>query len=348
VDTLIIGFGKRAKYSILPALKIINEGKLYVFSNNLNKLETQKKKYDFELFNSIENESYEKISKIFICTPYEKYLPIVQRLSKLNLTWVNLFIDTPIIPKISNIHIKQYKNKFKEIFVTEDCFYNPINNIIQEVIKINKLGEIKKIDFNNFGHTYHALAQSRRLLKDKSIYFGIKNNDNFKFILSNSVININGKQLETGHIHIFFKENIISINDDNINNNAKYKISYLFTEDLFSGYLVNNQTVSLDDNLKKIFLKLRQICTIHNIRNKFLQEKIISLVCLMTEINNQNKKKYFLDDGIYDSFLIAITRKINFFFDIRFKKKSLFIYIFYKFYNFKKIFSKYQINLFFK
>ena len=37
MNTLIIGFGKRAKYSILPALKIINEGKVYVYSRDLKK-----------------------------------------------------------------------------------------------------------------------------------------------------------------------------------------------------------------------------------------------------------------------------------------------------------------------
>jgi hypothetical protein len=261
-------------------------------------------------------------------------------LSKLNLTWVTLFIDTPIVPKISNIQIKQYKNKFKEILVTEDCFHNPINKIIQNVIEENNLGEIKKINFNNFGHTYHALAQSRKLLKDKFIHCGIKNNNNFKFILSNSEININGTKMDTGYMHIFFKENIISINDQSVNNNANYKINYLFTDDLLSGYLMNNQIVNLNDDLKKIFFKLRQICKIHDIRNMFLQEKIISLVYLITNAKNNNKKKYLLNDGIYDSFIIAITRKINFFFDIRFKKKSLFIKIFYRIYILKKYFFK--------
>ena len=142
MDTLIIGFGKRAKYSILPALKIINEGKVYVYSRDLKKLHTQKEKYNIELFTSLEKESFKKISKIFICTPYESYLSIVQKLSKHDLNWVTLFVDTPIVPVISNIAIKQYKNKFKEILVTEDCFYNPINTVIKKIIYENKLGDI--------------------------------------------------------------------------------------------------------------------------------------------------------------------------------------------------------------
>jgi hypothetical protein len=325
MNTLIIGFGKRAKYSILPALKIINEGKVYVYSRDLKKLQTQKEKYNIELFTSLEKESFKKISKIFICTPYESYLSIVQKLSKHDLNWVTLFVDTPIVPVISNIAIKQYKNKFKEILVTEDCFYNPINTVIKKIIYENKLGDIKKIIYNNFGHTYHALAQSRRLLKNKFIYCGIKNNNNFKFILSNSQININGTQSDSGYMHIFFKDSIISINDQNINNNANYKINYLLSDGFVCGYLINNRIVNLNYDLKKIFIKLNDLCKTYNIRDLFLQENIISLVYLISNAKINVKNKYLLSDGIYDSLVIAITRKLNLFFDIKFKKKSILI-----------------------
>ena len=335
MNTLIIGFGKRAKYSILPALKIINDGKVYVYSRDLKKLHTQKEKYNIELFTSLEKESFKKISKIFICTPYESYLSIVQKLSKHNLNWVTLFVDTPIVPVISNIAIKQYKNKFKEIL--------PINAIkhpnwkmgnkisIDSATMMNKVFEVieaKKIfdlNYNHFGHTYHALAQSRRLLKNKFIYCGIKKNNNFKFILSNSQININGTQSDSGYMHIFFKDSIISINDQNINNNANYKINYLLSDGFVCGYLINNRIVNLNYDLKKIFIKLNDLCKIYNIRDLFLQEKIISLVYLISYAKINVKNKYLLSDGIYDSLVIAITRKLNLFFDIKFKKKSILI-----------------------
>jgi len=339
VNTLIIGFGKRAKFSILPALKIINEGKIFVYSNNLEKLKTHQQKYNFELFTLFEKESFINISKIFICTPCENFLPLVQKLSQLKLTWVTLFIDTPIIPKMHNFEIEHYKNEFKEILVTEDCFYNPINKIIRNVIKANNLGKIKKINFVNYGHTYHALAHSRKLLKDKFIHYGIKYKNKYKFILSNSEINIIGGRMDSGYMHIFFKEEVISINDYNDKNDTSYKIKYLFNNDLLSGYLINNKKVNLTDDLIKNFIKLEHVCKIYNIHGIHFQEKIISLVYLILNTKNDNKKKYLLSDGIYDSFTIAVTKKIKVFFDLIFINKSLLIRIFYKIYLIKKFFK---------
>ena len=126
-------------------------------------------------------------------------------------------------------------------------------------------------------------------------------------------------------MHIFFKDSIISINDQNINNNANYKINYLLSDGFVCGYLINNRIVNLNYDLKKIFIKLNDLCKTYNIRDLFLQEKIISLVYLISNAKINVKNKYLLSDGIYDSLVIAITRKLNLFFDIKFKKKSILI-----------------------
>ena len=57
----------------------------------------------------------EKIQRIFVCTPNDIFLDIVKKISIFNVRKINLYLDTPILPKISNINIEKYKEKFKRI-----------------------------------------------------------------------------------------------------------------------------------------------------------------------------------------------------------------------------------------
>ena len=71
---------------------------------------------------------------------------------------INLYIDTPILPKISNIKIERYNQNFKNIYVLEDFYFNPLNEIINKIVKNNNLKSIRKIEYINSGHSYHSLA----------------------------------------------------------------------------------------------------------------------------------------------------------------------------------------------
>ena len=182
-NSLIIGFGKRVKNTVIPALKMINDGNIYVYSRIFEKIILEKNKYEIEPLKEIDNNFLKNINRIFICTPNEIFLNIVQKISKFTVNKINLYIDTPLIPKIANIKIEKYKRNFKNIFVLEDFYFNPLNEIINKIIKDNNLDSIKKIEYINSGHSYHSLAQSRYLLNKSSVYFAYKKNDISKFYL---------------------------------------------------------------------------------------------------------------------------------------------------------------------
>ena len=153
-----------------------------------------------------------------------------------------------------------------------------------------------------------------------------------------SDICIIGNRTDNGYTNIYTENGLISINKFEDNN--KYKLNYLFSDKVLSGYSFNQKELSLNDILMKDFISLKNVCKTHLIDSRSLQEQIISLVNLIRNTEIENGKKYFLKDGIYDSFVVAVTNKIKFYFDIKLNKKSLLFFIFYKLFLLRNIFNK--------
>jgi hypothetical protein len=325
-NSLIIGFGKRVKNTVIPALKLINDGDIYIYSKTFEKLILEKNKYGFKPIKNLNNNLLQNIQRIFICTPNSIFIDIVRDVSKFNVKKINLYLDTPILPKISNINIEKYKDNFKNVFVLEDFYYNPLNEITKKIINDNNLGSINTIEYIHSGHSYHSLAQSRYLLDKSTIFFGNKINNITNYFFLKSKIIIFGKRSEDGHILIkTLKDNLII---NNPNKRSNFKIDYIFDENVMCGYNLNNVKLNLTKELETNFNLLKIICKRYNIKLRTLQEQIISFVILISQCEKDTGKKYYLDDGIKDSFISAVVNKIFIYIDINFRKKSLILQVF--------------------
>ena len=336
-NSLIIGFGKRVKNTVIPALKLINDGDIYIHSKTFEKLILEKDKYKFEPIKNLDNDLLANIHRIFVCTPNNSFLEIVRNISELNVLKINLYLDTPILPSISNINIEKYKNNFKNVFVLEDFYFNPLNEIIKKIIYDNNLNSIKKIRYINSGYSYHSLAQSRYLLNKSFVFFANKINEVTKFFFLKTNIIISGKRSEYGHTIIETSRGNLIINNNNKESN--FNINYTFDDDIISGYDLNNVKIKLSTELDTKFKLLKKICKKYNIKLRSLQEQIISFVNLISESEKDTGKKYYLNDGIKDSFICAVVNKMNIYFDMYLNKKSI-LYLFFKFFfqkiNYKK------------
>ena len=336
-NSLIIGFGERVKNTVIPALKLINDGDIYIYSKTFEKLVLKENKYEFKPIKNITNTLLENIQRIFICTPNDIFLEIVRNISKFEVKKINLYVDTPIIPKISNINIEKYKKDFKNVFVLEDFYYNPLNQIIQKIINDNNLNTINKIEYVNSGHSYHSIAQSRYILNKPSIFFGYKIKNIVSYFSLKSKIKIYGKRSEKGYTLIQTSKGNLTINIQN--KKSDFKIDYVFDENIICGYNLNNLKIKLSEELVANFRLLKIICKRYNIELRTLQEQIISFVTLINESEKKISKKYYLGDGIKDSLISATVNKTNMYFDVYFYKKSL-LYLILRFYlylmNFKK------------
>ena len=330
-NSLIIGFGKRVKTTVLPALKIINDGENYIYTRNFETINLIKNEYDFVPIKDIDDDILLKISRIFVCTPNIFFEDIINNITKFNTNNIDLYIDTPILPKISNLSLTKYRYKFKNIFVSEDYYFNPINKIIKNIINEHKLGAIKSIEYINDGYGYHSLAQSRYLLGKSNIYFGIKNKNFYKFNFIKNKIKILGNKIDEGYTIIKTEENKIYINYRN--RNIDMKLNYIYKEGVICGYSLNGKEISISKEFKNDFVNLISICKKYRINKRVFQEQIISFVNLIKQSEEPNGDKYYLDDGIKDSFIIAVTNKIKIYFDLYLKNNSILLIIF------KNIFS---------
>ncbi len=327
-NSLIIGFGKRVKNTVIPALKLINDGDIYIYSKTFEKLILEKDKYEFKPIKNIDNNLLSNIQRIFVCTPNDCFLEIVKNISTFHVNKINLYLDTPILPIISNINIEKFKDNFKNIFVLEDFYYNPLNEIIKKIIRDNNLDTISKIKYINSGHSYHSLAQSRYLLDKSFIFFANKINNVTKFFFLKTKIIISGKRSEYGHTIIETLRDNLIIN--NKNEESNYQINYVFDDNVISGYILNDSKIKLTTELDNYFKLLKKICIRYNIKLRSLQEQIISFVNLISQCEKDNGKKYYFNDGIRDSFVCAVVNKINIYFDMYLNKRSI-LYIFFKF-----------------
>ena len=131
-----------------------------------------------------------------------------------------------------------------------------------------------------------------------------------------------------GYINIFFKNNSLTIN--NKSREMPFKINYEMQDSILSNYSMNGSIIDLSDGDTEDFKKLRKICLKYSLFDRINQEKIISLVGLIKNTINNADSNYYLDDGIYDSLVMAIVRKTGIYYDIIIKKKSLVLMLFNK------------------
>lgn len=346
INSLIIGFGFRVKNMIIPALKTLNDGNISIYSRNYEKLISKKNEYSFEPVQEINNDLFTTIDRIFISIPNNSILETVKKITKFHTKNINLYIDTPVVPKIKNINIKKYINNFKNIFILEDYYFNPVNDIVKNIIKKNQLSSIKKIEHINNGYDYHSLAQARDLCNKNKIFYGSKINDIQNYFFSKCKLKIIGSRKNSGYTKIETIRDLIIINKPEYNSN--FNLDYIYRNNVLSGYKLNDKKIELEKNLQKDFINMSKICIKFDISSNIIQEQIISLVNLVRESHKEYGKKYFLKDGITDSFIIAVTRKFKIFFDLYLLNRSIFyktfIIIFYIIYMLKRIYNIFKMK----
>jgi len=241
--SLIIGFGKRAQKVVFPAL-VLSGHEIFIYSRDLNKLRNYKNNFNFEIIEELNKNNLEQIDKIFICTKNNIYENIIKQINKINLNKkITLFVDTPLLYHFFNI--EKFRNNFKNLIVSEDEAFDPINVVIKELIKENSSHELFQINLNFYGLIAHSISQISSILNlnnniEQKIQYGIYLNfKKIKYLLKISEIKIffnYGRDWlsNKSNIEIFLKKK----SDTRII--KKYKVEYIFNKNIFDGFKVNN------------------------------------------------------------------------------------------------------------
>lgn len=315
--TLVIGNGKRAQNTILPALGIAEE-KIYITGRNRIRCIELSKVFDCEYL-SPKKRIPNEVNRIISAIPTDNIGLFLDSLSISEPSKITLFLETPFFGKITNIRLLKLQKKFKNVYVTEDWISKPFFKFAQTLSQKYKFGDLKKIIFRNSGYSYHSLAIARRLFARNlsqcqkkgntfSFFFGKKmmeiiepkdyQNCKTELIYDDGVIidSIGNKtNINTDRKEIFFRRNI---NGSEVNHFYDFPSLNIFEKSIysFSHVIFDNESFDYEN-----------------------KEKILSLCQKI----NEEEIGYKLIDGAYDSIPFAIFNKFGVFFDLKVGRSSL-------------------------
>ena len=327
--SLIIGFGNRAKEVVMPALVLLGH-EISIYSRDVNKLKNYKNYFNFKIIKELNKKNLHQIDQIFICTKNHIYQSIIQKILKTGLNKnITLFVDTPLLYHF--FEIKKFRNNFKNLIISEDEAFNPINVVIKELIKKNPSHELFQINLNFYGLIAHSISQIISILNlnnniEQKIKYGIYLNlKKIKYLLKISEIKIffnNGRDWlsDKSNIEICLKKK----NENKII--KKYKVEYIFKKNIFYGFKVNNVKYE-----NKFVEGIKNKINFYSINSKYQssqvsQIKILSFSSMINfyENNHESNIINYIKCEYFGSLTKSMRLFINFKFDLIKLRKLLY------------------------
>lgn len=317
--SLIIGFGDRARKVVFPALTLIGH-EILIYSRDLNKLKIFQKHYKFEIIDKINTENLNNVYQIFVCTKNDSYENIIEKISKTGFAYkISLFLDTPLL--FNYFKIKKYKDNFKNFVISEDETFDLINKVIKDLIKTQPKYKLFRINLNHYGLLIHSISQIMRILNldqdnffENKISYAIKTNfKKIKYLLKINDVKIflnyeRNWSYDESNIEIFLNSTT------NYNIVKKYKIKYLFHNEIFDGFKINGEKY-INDYLKR--LKKNMILLTENLKNKPSRKFQIKILNFITMINfYEVKRKSNIINYVKCEYFVNILNNIKFFINI--------------------------------
>jgi len=322
MTSLLIGNGRRAINTLLPALKA-SKGEVFLFGRNKSKVKELCSIYNLNYLDDLRN-SPGDISRVFVAIPNEAIKPIIANLPNRIAQNAELYLDTPIFGPIINFRLFKLKKNFKKIFVTEDWLSKPFFVFSKTLGKKYGFGKIKKIIFDRSGFSYHSLAVSRYIFDEPLLSISqSKSNEQEKLIFTFKTCTmelINPKDYDSCNIRLEFENGLIDYAE-----NYTHQEEASEKDSIFIYRVLKNGSIKYcfdypKKGVKKETLKSKNFSLPHKLHSHYEnEEKILSLISKLNCFN----ENYSLEEGVYDSLAIAIFHKLNFFKDLSLGSKSL-------------------------
>lgn len=330
-NILIIGSGHRVQDNFLPAIFYLK--KKYdlclvgIYSRTFSNAEKVAKKWNLDALPYNFNLLHLEISMVVISITTNNVIDTLLKLENYKKK-LKIIIDTPAFIFFKDLPIlKRISNKH-DIFVASDFMYFPIFGLLREIKNSNILGKLKKINLVNSGYYYHgtALIRSffdflpflsiRKIGKVKKIFSALNTNKYiYKFRNSVTASISYPYNFEDGYIELLFEQGtLINKNICSEKKNNHYIIENIVKENFIIGHKAEIYGSKFISNLEKI----PTLLSFSNSSNtNFNLHKTFGTIDFLKSILiNDEKKKYGLFQGIYDS---AISKQkisnLPYFFD---------------------------------
>lgn len=324
-NVLIIGYGKRVKTTILPALYCLREHFLIeaVYSRTTKYLSLKKCGMEMKTCRHFDDIDFAKINIIFIAVTTSAVPSILMKLSEHQTKHLTLFIDTPVFTSPRQWGATKYFERYAHVYATEDCYTLPTIQLCKEIIESGQIGKTRHIYMIHSGFSYHAIASIKSLLGVNYCLKITKRQWNHEF--SELVVTfpkgvkltlleprdyLVGRTMIIGDRGCIVdyplksetkKTNIIRLGYE-LRNGIYFGVSVngkLREQNKLDKLLVNNVPPDIDDNSIMNMLKIR------------------GLMDMLYNLEDNTKIfKYNANEAIYDNIALNITHKIGRFYDL--------------------------------
>lgn len=316
---LLIGTGTFIQDTVLPAI-LINSDTCIVQAivNKSGSLhpEIADKVPNITAQTALSSISPETIDTVFICIPQHQVIACLKKLLQHGFQHKKVIISTPIVPLAHIAQITLFR-QFEYLYAFEFVPYVKSYQLAHKLIADNKIGKLKKIQFNHCGYLYHGVAVLRYLTNYRVISriiserFGSFYEYRFKFNRSVSATILEPKDYHVGEFMIAGTTGIISSYPLNIKNHHHIALK---TND--NGQLRHISVNGVDiENTDVEQRAVTYFATSDKTLSISRQQFIMAAATLLDKIIKQEEHLPRCNSAIYEHLVIRFAKKIGFYFN---------------------------------
>lgn len=169
----IVGAGARIKDAFLPVFRGLEERYEVrgLLARSERTLETEARSYPVRTLTSLSQSDLTPGDLVVIAVSKQSVPDVLAQLTRLNVSQVDLLIDTPVV-RFRLFHHWKRVLEFRGAWVAEDCADLPWIETAKAAIDAGLIGDLREIHFDHSAYAYHAIATAKELASQSRVRSG--------------------------------------------------------------------------------------------------------------------------------------------------------------------------------
>jgi len=169
----IVGAGGRVKDAFLPVFRAL-EDRFEVrglLARSDRTLDLAERSYRVRALTSLGENDLKAGDLMVIAVSKQSVPDVLEKLTALDVSQVNLLIDTPVV-RFRLFHHWKRVLRFRSAWVAEDCADLPWIETVKQAVEAGLIGNLREIRFDHSAYAYHAIATAKELAGQSRVRSG--------------------------------------------------------------------------------------------------------------------------------------------------------------------------------
>jgi len=163
---LVIGAGRRVREDVIPAIEKLRTGHVSgVCATSRRAVFGLEQVYDAAPLSALSAQSLQNSRYIYVAVPPGNLASVLRQITQFDCSKKILIVDTPAL---ETSDLSSLYGQFEQVAVAEDCAYLPWIPLLA-----SKTDPIKRVEFQQSGFAYHAVALAKAVVANGSERPGI-------------------------------------------------------------------------------------------------------------------------------------------------------------------------------